>query len=98
MSDFLLTVIKTLERMRPGMLCYGYGAQNVPGTNTWYEIVLSDVDWYLKDARFKQYAALMRRTAAQRFGAKLVFVACTPQEERLVRLLEDNNLIMSEAS
>lgn len=94
-GEYILQVIRVLERMRPGMICYGYLTSNAPRTHFWYHIVLSDVEWYLTDKRFKAYSQIIHKQARERFGQKIIFVAATPMEDKLISLNEEDNLIMN---
>lgn len=93
-ESFILSIIRKIEALREGVVAYGYKTGNSSMTHTWYEIACSDLDMYLGDERFSK---LMRawHKAAKSKGFKLIFVSCNPDEKKLVKLMEENNLLIN---
>lgn len=92
---FLLSVVKKIESLKEGVICYAYKTGNESMNNAWWEVSISDFDLYQKDSRLKALSNAWRK-AANSQGFKIVFVCgWSPTEKRLVDLAEKDNLILN---
>lgn len=92
--EFLMSILTKIDTLREGMISYAYLSGNAPMTYTWWEIACSDINMYLNDSRFKALTKAWHKAGKAR-GMKIIFVACTPSEEKLSKLLENDNLLMN---
>lgn len=92
--DFIKKILLTIETINKNVIAYCYLEGNVNKTYTWWEISVSDFEWYLHDETFKKLRDKWHELGRKR-GMKIIFVSCSPKEERLVKLAEDYNLIMN---
>lgn len=93
-DDFILSVIRKIESLKEGVIAYGYIDGNDNKTHTWYCVCLSDYDMYMSDKRFKALSKAWNK-AGKSLGIKLIFAYCNPSEEKLGKLLEENNLFLN---
>lgn len=94
-QKLILTIIKQIERLDPTLFVYGYQNSNLPHSNTWYEISVSDYEFYMNDERFKSLEKKWGKIA-KNSRVKIIFVCgWKPTEERLVKLMNENNLILN---
>lgn len=92
-ESFILSIIKKIEALKEGVVAYGYKTGNASMTHVWWEIACSDLDMYLGDERFSTLTRAWMK-AAKAKGFKLIFVSCNPDEKKLVKLMEENNLLI----
>lgn len=90
---FILKIIKKIESLQEGLIAYAYKDGNAPMTHTWWTVAVSDFEFYMHDKRFRTLTNAWHK-AAEAQGQKIVFVCCSPKEDNLLKLSEDNNLIM----
>jgi len=94
-ESFILSILKKVESMKEGVVAYSYKTGNAPMTHVWWEISVSDFDLYMNDKRFKALSNAWHK-AAKAKGHKIIFVCgCIPTEEKLVKLMEEDNLILN---
>lgn len=94
-ENFILSILKKVESLKDGVVAYAYKSGNVPMTYTWWEISVSDFDLYMNDKRFKSLSKAWSK-AAKAQGHKIIFVCgWMPTEEKLVKLAEEENLILN---
>jgi hypothetical protein len=94
-EDFILSVIKKIETMQEGIIAYGFFTGNLDMSYTWYQINVSDYNFYMKDERFKKMSTVWHKAAKAR-GFLLVFVmGWYPKEQNLLELADKNNLILN---
>ncbi len=94
-ESFILSILKKVESMKEGVIAYAYKTGNAPMTHTWWEISVSDFDLYMNDKRFKTLTNAWHK-AGVAMGHKIIFVCgWIPTEEKLVKLAEENNLILN---
>lgn len=94
-ETFILNIIKKVESLREGLIAYGYLTGNGPMTFTYWEIAVSDYEFYMKDKRFKALCKAWYQAAKSR-GFTLVFVCgWIPKEKVLLELAEKDNLILN---
>ena len=92
--SFLLSVVKKLESLRPGVFVYAYKEYNSTGEHWWWFVSVSDIDLY-RDTRFKMITKAFSKAAKVR-GFGLVFVCnWIPKEKTLVELAEKDCLILN---
>lgn len=91
----ILTIIKQVERLDPTLFVYGYQTANAPRTHVWWEISVSNFEFYMHNESFRKLANQWYKVAKSK-GIKVIFVCgWKPKEERLVQLMEENNLILN---
>lgn len=94
MKHFILNIVKKIETLNPDLFVYAYRSGNVPMTNVWWQISVSDYNFY-KSEQFSNFCRVWHKVAKTR-GLKIIFVCgWIPKEEELIRLTEENNLIMT---
>lgn len=94
-EGLILSILKKVESMQDGLIAYAYKTGNEPMTHTWWEISVSDFEFYMHDKRFKALSSAWHE-AAKAQGEKLIFVCgWKPTEEKLVKLAEEDNLILN---
>ena len=87
-ESFILSILKKIEESWPGVICYAYKTGNAPMTHVWWEVSVSD-------KRFKTLTNAWHK-AAKAQGHKIIFVCgWKPTEEKLVKLAEEDNLILN---
>lgn len=92
--NFLKAVLRKIEEMKDGVVAWAYFTGNVPMTNTWWEVAVSDYDLY-QDRRLKSYMNAWHKIGRKR-GIKIVFVCgWMPKEKKLAELAQADNLIMN---
>lgn len=85
----ILTIIKQVECIDPTLFVYGYQTAN------WWEISVSNFEFYLHNETFRKIVNQWYNIAKSK-GIKVVFVCgWKPTEERLVKLMNENNLILN---
>ena len=88
-ENFILSILRKVESLKEGVIAYAYKSES-----GWWEISISDFELYMNDKRFKKLSTAWR-TAAKAQKEKIIFVCgWMPTEEKLVRLSEDDNLII----
>lgn len=81
--------------MKEGVVAYSYKDGNAPMTHVWWTISVSDFDLYMNDKRFKTLTKAWHK-AANAQGEKISFVCgWMPTEEKLVKLANEDNLILN---
>lgn len=93
-EKFLLSVIKNIEKKYPQLFVYAYMNGNESMDYSWWEVSVSSYLVYSED----DFKRLSRRFSniAKSQGEKVIFVCSwVPDEEKLVRLSNDNNLILN---
>lgn len=93
-ENFILNIIRKIESLDDSVIAYAYQESNESKTHTWWEIACDNVDMYLKDERFKMLKEACYKTVGSQ-GVKIIFVACEAKEEKLIKLLEENNLLIN---
>ena len=94
-ESFILSILKKVENMKEGVVAYSYKTGNAPMTHVWWEISVSDFDLYMNDKRFKTLSNAWHK-ASKAKGHKIIFVCgWMPTEEKLVKLSDENNLILN---
>jgi len=94
-ESFILKILKNIEETWPEVVCYAYKTGNAMMTYVWWEVSVSDFELYMHDKRFKTLINAWYK-AAKVQGHKIIFVCdWKPTEEKLVKLAEDDNLILS---
>lgn len=93
-ENFVLGIIKKIETMNNGVIAFAYKAGNFPMTHVWYEIAVSDYDFYSGDKRFKTLTSAWSK-AAKAQGKKIIFVCRRPIEKQLANLASEGNLILN---
>ena len=94
-ESFILSILKKVESMKEGVVAYSYKIGNAPMTHVCWEISVSDFDLYMNDKRFKTLSNAWHK-AAKAKGHKIIFVCgWMPTEEKLVKLMEEDNLILN---
>lgn len=92
-ENFVLNIIKKIESLSDNVIAYGYNTGNDVNTYNWWEICISDFDLYTSE-RFRKLSNAWH-TVVKKRGEKIVFVCKKAEEKELVRLLEENNLILN---
>lgn len=92
--NFILSIIKQIEHLFPGIIAYGYEDGNLPQTHKWWTVCISDYEIYMSNPRFKALSRAWRKAAIAR-GYKVVFCYCKPLEEILAKLAKNDNLILN---
>jgi hypothetical protein len=93
-KEYIVDVLEVLSNKNPNMFCWAYLDSNITKTNFWYQIVISDVDFYLKNEWLKEYSKELYEDFKSLFGYKIVICATTPQEKDLLKLSEEGNLLI----
>jgi hypothetical protein len=92
---FILNILKKIESLKEGIITYSYKTGNDSMTCIWWEISVSDFNFYMNDKRFKTLSNAWHK-AAKAQGFKLIFVCgWTPLEKELIDLAEKDNLILN---
>ena len=91
---FLLSVLVKIESLKEGIICISHSDQYPDGSLRWHWIAVNDYELYAHDKRFKTFSAAYRK-AAQARGLKLVFCYSTMSEENLLKLANENDLLMN---
>lgn len=92
-KNFILKIIRTLEKTFPSVICYAYKNGNADMSYTWWDICISDYDVY-RDARFINLTRVWRKMA-KNGGEIIVFSYCVPFEKKLAELAKNDNLILN---
>lgn len=93
--NFILNIIKTIDRINPNLINYGYISGNANGSVKWWEVSVSDYDFYFNNERFKKLRKAWQLAAKQK-GIKVVFVCgWTPTENKLLELAERGDLVLA---
>lgn len=88
-EDFILSILQKVEGMQDGLIAYAYK------NRSWWEISVSDFDFYMNNQRFKKLSDAWHK-AAKAQGETIVFVCgWIPTEEKLEGLLKSDNLILN---
>ena len=93
-ENFILSIIRKLEEIKPGMIAYAYKDSNAPKIGFWWTICVSDFEFYMNDTRFKTLSKAWHAAIKAR-KEKIMFCYCSPKEKKLVTLAESDNLIMN---
>ena len=86
-------VIKAYERMFPDSIAYGYSDENSLKTWQWWNICIDSWDIY-QSQKFKNFAKVWHLYATKR-KTRIVFAFCVPNEKKLLKLAESDNLILN---
>ncbi len=93
-KQIILTIVKSIERKFDGLIVWAYKNSNENGTNNWWEIAVSDYNVYC-DKSFKKIMNTWYKIAKQK-NIKMIFCCgWTPKETDLLKLANENNLIIS---
>lgn len=93
--DFIKKILLTIETINKDIISYCYLDGNINKTYTWWVICVSDFNWYMHDKTFLKLKEKWRNLARSR-SIKLVFMCgWVPSEEKLLKLSEEDNLIMN---
>lgn len=87
-ENFLLGILRTVDGMKDGIISYCYKDSDMKC----YCICLNCYDLYTSDKRFKALSEAWHK-AANSLGIKIAFFYCTAIEEKLAKLLEQDNLL-----
>ncbi len=94
-QKLILTIIKQIERLDPTLFVYGYQTANESKTYIWWEISVSNFEFYMHDETFRKIANHWRNIAKNK-GIKVIFVCgWKPSEKCLVKLMNENNLVLN---
>lgn len=94
-EDFILNILKKIEEIDEGSIAYAYKTGNAPMTEVYWEISVSNSYFYMNNKRFKTLTKAWYKSARAR-GEKIIFVCgWKPSEEKLVKLADENNLILN---
>lgn len=93
-ENFVFGIVKKIEAIKDGVIAFAYKAGNSPMTHVWYEIAVSDYDFYSGDKRFKTLTSAWHK-AAKAQGKEIIFVCRTPKEKQLEKLASEGNLILN---
>lgn len=91
---FIKKILSMIEKLKEGVIAHSYLDGNVPKSYTWWIVSISDFDLYFEDVRFKSLSKVWHNAASKR-RIRLVFCFCKLTEEKLVKLLEEDNLILN---
>lgn len=92
--DLILKIVKSVERKFDRLIVWAYRNSNENGTNCWWEIAVSNYDVYT-DNKFKKIVNAWYKIA-KRKGIKIIFCCgWMPKETDLLKLANENNLIIS---
>lgn len=91
---FILSILRKIESLRGSIITYAYKTGNRSKTYEWWEISVSDFDFYMHDKRFRILAKAWHKAALAQ-GYNIVFVCSMPKEAKLVKLAEEENLILN---
>ncbi len=92
--DYIYNVLETIKTKNSNISCWAHRESNTSKTNYWYQVVISDVDWYLKSEWLKQYSKKINKEFKEKFGYKIVFCATSPDEKYLLELSNEDNLLI----
>lgn len=91
--NYITKILEKIEKMSNGKTAYSYESGNVSRSTTWQEISISDYELYVSE-RFKKLCNAWR-VAGLQIGLKIIFVYNADcSQERLVKLLNEDNLIL----
>lgn len=91
----ILTIIKQVERIDPTLFVYGYQTANESRTHIWWEISVSNFEFYIHNETFLKIVKQWHNITKGK-GINVIFVCGgKPTEERLVKLMNENNLILN---
>lgn len=94
-KQFLLKIIKVIEKLDNNLFVYAYQNFNSIKTNIWWEISISNFDFYLKNQRFLTLKKIWKKKAEEQ-NIKIIFVCgWKPKEKLLLQKVEENNLIIN---
>lgn len=91
---FLRGILAKTEALKNGVVSWASERVDATGTNHWTEVCVSDADFYFNDAQFKRWREVWHSVAHKR-GLRLIFAFCPPDEQRLAKLANENNLLMN---
>lgn len=93
-NELLLGICRKIETLKEGVIAFAYLDGNENKSHTWYCVCLNDYEMYTKDKRFIALSNAWRK-AGKALGVKIIFACCYPSEEKLGKLLEEENLWMN---
>lgn len=86
--DFLLSILRKIENLQNGIFTYAYE------TKVWWEISVSDYNFYTS-SEFRKFTKVWHKLANKK-GIKILFVCgWIPTEETLMKLANEDNLIIN---
>lgn len=88
----LLKIVKVIDRLKPGIVTWAFENRNNPRFS-FLNVCISDYDFYLHDPRFRKLKDKWH-LAFYHKGKPLIFCYCNPLEGELLKLSEQDNLIM----
>jgi len=90
---FLLSVLRKIEGLKEGVICIAHEDYYPDGSLRWYWIAVNDYAFYAQDKRFKTFSKAYHKAAAAN-GLNIQFCYCSMSESYLLKLANENNLIM----
>lgn len=91
-TEALLKIVRTIEKLKPGIISWAFVNKNNPKFS-FINVCISDYDFYLHDARFRKLKDAWHLAFFKK-RKPLIFCYCNPIENDLLKLAEDNNLVM----
>jgi len=89
-----LSILQKIESLKEGVICIAHEDYYPDGSLRWYWIAVNDYAFYAQDKRFKTFSKAYHK-AAKAKGINVAFCYCSMSEDYLLRLANENNLIMN---
>lgn len=89
------TIISQIEELDDSLFCYATMVSNGNNSRYWYQISVSQFEFYMHDERFKALSQKWHKVC-QNMKIPIIFVCgWKPTEEKLLQLANEDNLILN---
>lgn len=93
-NAFLLSILKKIESLKEGVICYATEDHYPDGTHRWWWIAVDDYNFYSQDWKYKSLMNAYGKAAKAR-GLNIAFCYCSVSEDSLMKLANESNLILN---
>lgn len=88
-------ILSQIEELDDSLFCYATMVSNGNNSHYWYQISVSQFEFYMHDERFKALSQKWHKVC-QNMKIPIIFVCgWKPTEEKLLQLANEDNLILN---